>query len=192
MKNMKNDTLDPFYRLRFHNGQRPRGIYFDLDCFPIKFWEMVWKSQFADTECRVALLCDLGEHPESWSGSLEEQGFFVTEVVSDPDSCTLPPYDGIRHVVGVTTLNNVIGLLNNSSGICAVRILSEREQISLEATKFAATLRAVSMRLEAGSSKKDRDAYLLIQSYKEETVVIASLPESTASKPKPQGRPYRL
>jgi len=192
MKNMNKDTLDPFYRMRFHNGQRPRGIYFDLESFPIKFWELVWKSQFADTECRVALLCDLGEHPEGWLGGLEKQGFFVTDVVSDPDSCALPPYDGIRHVVGVTTLNNVIELLNKTPGICAVRILSEREQISLEATKFAATLRAVSVRLERDSSKTDRVEYLLLQSYEEDVVIIASPPESTASKSKPQGRPYRL
>jgi hypothetical protein len=135
---MKDNKLDPFYRTRAHGGDRPMGIFFDWCRLPNEEWETLSEIGYANIECRVALLCDLGESPLTWGGDLINYGFRTEITVVDPD--TSPPYDAIRHVIGLTTLGNILEL-SKARAFCAVRILSEEEQPNKKAIKMACALR---------------------------------------------------
>jgi len=139
---------DPFYSSDPFGGGQPEGIWFHWTRLPDEEWQKIAALPIAKNKCLVAFLCNQGESPIAWSGSLKEHNINPAQIVV-AQGVGPQPHTEISRVVGVTTLKNAIAV-SKYPAFCAVRILSEKDQegpsvvllgVSSEALKVSRFLR---------------------------------------------------
>lgn len=121
--------IDSFYRMPQWNLSG--AIFYDYVRLPRERVEEYAAQAVGALPCRVALLYNIGESPIGWTEDLENRGFIIEGMAWNPDhGKPRPPYDGIRHVIGMIGFAKAIAF-STSPSLCGIRFLANQPNIEL-------------------------------------------------------------